>query len=264
MLGIFRRMRRRSIQSFSIEEVARAHENGTETALMHGASHGEFVGDFVFGGIDGVITTFAIVSGVAGAHLSAGIVLIAGIASLLADGFAMGVGNFLSIQSEQEHFNQERAHEAWEVEHIPEHEKKEIEDIYRAQGFSGETLSRIVENITADKDRWIDTMMREELHLAPQSRSALSAGFVTFVSFIVIGIVPLCSYVLALFFPQLLASTFILSVIFTGIALFVIGALKSLVTGQSMFRSGMEILLVGSFVAFVAYVVGFFLKDLPL
>lgn len=262
MLDLFHTMRRRPLHSFTVEEVARAHEDGTEAELMHGTGHGEFVGDFVFGGIDGVITTFAIVAGVAGAHLSAGVVLIAGIASLLADGFAMGVGNFLSIRSEQEHYDQERLREEWEVDNIPLHEKKEIEDIYRAQGFSGSTLDGIVENITADKDRWIDTMMTEELHLSRENRSAFSAGFVTFISFLLIGSVPLFSYVLALFFPGLLDMTFGISIIFTGCALFTIGALKSLVTGQPMFRSGMEILVVGSVVALVAYAVGFFLKDL--
>jgi len=262
MFNFFQIFSRRPLHSLTVEEVARAHEEGTEHALMHGSVSSQYVGDFVFGGIDGVITTFAVVAGVAGAHLAPHVVLIAGIASLLADGFAMGVGNFLSARSTLEHYEQERRREQWEVEHIPEHERQEIYGIYQKQGFSGDVLEGIVRNITSDKERWIETMMREELGLSRDDRSAIRAGLVTFVSFVVIGSIPLLSYVAAVFAPSLISYTFIISILLTGVALFIIGAAKTVVTGQPLLRSGLEILGVGSVVALVAYLVGYFLRDL--
>jgi len=211
-----------------------------------------------------VVTTFAVVAGVAGGGLSASVVFIVGLASLLADGLAMGVGNFLSIRSERERYDRERTLEEWEVEHIPDLERAEIEDIYRQKGFSGTTLQTIVEVITSDKQRWVDTMMQEELQLAPETRSPLKAGAVTYTAFILVGFVPLLSYVAAIFIPSVNAHTFQLSIILTGVALFATGALKTLVVDKSMLRSGIEVLLLGGAVAVVAYLVGFALKSFGL
>lgn len=261
MFSLLRQFRSRPLHSYTIEEVARAHEEGTEQELMHGVGAGEYVGDFVFGAIDGVVTTFAVVAGIAGAELSAGVVLIAGFASLFADGFAMGVGNYLSIRSEREHYNQERKRELWEIEHVPEHERDEVRAIYASRGFSGNVLDSIVETITTDKEKWADTMMREELGLALEARPPVRAGVVTFFSFVGIGTIPLLSYVAALLAPSLLPYTFWISIVLTAFSLFAIGVLKTIVTRQNPLRSGGEIFFVGGCVAFVAYLVGYFLKD---
>ena len=88
----------------------------------------------MYGGLDGIITTFAVVAGVAGASLSAGVVLILGFANLIADGISMAIGDYLSSKSEREYEAAERKREAWEVEHYPEGEKKELVELYEAQG----------------------------------------------------------------------------------------------------------------------------------
>jgi len=243
----------------AIDAIRRAHHQGREHYL-HGSKGSAHIGDFVFGGIDGAVTTFAIVAGVAGAQFSLAVVMVLGLANLLADGFAMAVGNFLSIRSDHERYAKERAAEEWEVEHIPEEERNEIAHIYMAKGFSGDTLEQIVNTITADKKRWVDTMMQEELGLSHDTRSAAKGGIITFLSFIVIGSIPLMSFVLAYFIDALQAYTLLLSTILTAIALFIIGALKTFVIDRPFWRSGLETLVLGGLAATMAYLVGYLLR----
>src|SRR5829696_1306506 len=97
----------------------------------HSGVGSRYIGDFVYGGLDGIITTFAVVSGVVGANLNAGIILVLGLANLFADGFSMATGAYLSAKSERESYNRERERERWEIEHVPEGEKAELRALYR-------------------------------------------------------------------------------------------------------------------------------------
>lgn len=263
MFQLYRQIKKqRRNRTLSIEEIKRAHEEGREQELLHGNIGGQYVGDFVFGAIDGVVTTFAVVAGVAGADLAASVVVVLGLANLLADGFAMGIGNFLSIRSEHEHYRHERDQEAWEIDHIPEHERQEIRDIYAAKGFDGEILKQIVTTITADKKRWLTTMMSEELGLSDDPRSPLTGGFITYVAFVTIGLIPLLSFVFELALPGLHSYAFQISVGLTMVALFIIGALKTVVVPMRWQRAGLETLFMGGLAALVAYVVGYLLRGL--
>lgn len=262
MFSSLRFKRNKPLHLITPQEAREAHAKDAKEEVIHGSTQSQYAGDFVFGAIDGVVTTFAIVAGVAGANLSAGIVLVLGIANLLADGFSMGIGNFLSIRSEKERFEQERKREEWEVENIPDVEKKEIEDMFAAKGFSGTTLKQIVETITADKERWITTMLQEEHGLSGEGRSAFKGGLITYLAFVTIGSVPLLSYGAVLPFESLAPYTFPLSIMFTAIALFATGALKTIVVARPPLRAGLETLVVGGLAAVVAYIVGFLLKDI--
>ena len=140
----------------------------SEASLHNGSNswivqYQEYIAEFVYGAIDGSVTTFAVVAGSEGAHFDLGVVLILGIANLLADGFSMSVGSYLSAKSEKEQYEKHKRIEYWEVDNLPEIEKEEIREIYQAKGFEGEILEKIVEVITANKDRWVDIMMKEEL-----------------------------------------------------------------------------------------------------
>ena len=125
----------------------------------------------VYGGVDGAVTTFAIVSGVAGAELEATIVLILGAANLLADGFSMAVGSFLGARTEADHRRRIRAIEEDHIDRVPEGEREEVRQIYRAKGFDGALLEQVVQRVTADRDLWIETMLVEEHGLPPVARS---------------------------------------------------------------------------------------------
>ncbi len=219
-----------------------------------------YLKDSTYGAIDGAVTTFAVVSSVTGAGLSSGIVIILGIANLLADGFSMAAGNFIGTRAENQSERKSRREEKEEIELHPEGEKEEIRQIYASKGFEGETLEKVVEVITANKERWVDTMMQEEHGVAQGNPSAIKAGLATFTSFLVVGGIPLVAYVIDLIDPAILGSPFGPSCFLTGIAFFVVGALKSRYVEQHWALSGAETLGIGTLAAIVAYGIGLLLR----
>ncbi|MFT4522891.1 MAG: VIT1/CCC1 family predicted Fe2+/Mn2+ transporter [Bacteroidia bacterium] len=221
----------------------------------------DYLGEFVYGGIDGSITTFAVVAGSVGAGLESSIIIILGFANLLADGFAMSIGAFLSAKSEQDNYDKHKKIEYWEVDHLPEKERQEIEDIYKAKGFEGELLTQVVDVITSDKDRWVDVMMKEELELIEESRSPFKIGLVTYLSFILVGLVPLLLYVYDYIWVFTL-DLFLWTSIFTGIAFMFIGWLKSYVTHTNRVKGVLETLTLGILAATVSYFVGDWIEGL--
>lgn len=221
----------------------------------------EYLGEFVYGGIDGSVTTFAVVAGAAGAHMDSAVVIILGFANLIADGFAMSVGSYLSTKSEKENYEKHKAVEYWEVDHLPQKEREEIREIYEIKGFKGELLEKVVDVITEDRDRWVDVMMKEELEMAEETKSAIAMGGVTFMSFLLFGFIPLLSYVID-YFTKLSANLFLISSVLTGITFCLIGYLKALVTQTKRGRSVLETLLLGGCAAILAYFVGDILEGM--
>jgi vacuolar iron transporter family protein len=243
---------------------ASAHDpSHIRQAMEHHAGEGsQYIGEMVYGGLDGIITTFAVVSGVAGANLGANIVLILGLANLFADGFSMAVGSYLSTKSEHELYQREQARETWEVEHFPEGEKAELYELYLAQGYAEEDAHKMVEIKSKDKNLWVKAMMLEELGMLEDTRNPLRNGLTTLISFIVAGAVPLLIYLLGLVVTIPAGMAFPASLVLSGLALFGLGSAKVLVTQNSPWRSGLEMLLVGGLAAGVAYLVGALLKGI--
>jgi VIT1/CCC1 family predicted Fe2+/Mn2+ transporter len=224
----------------------------------------EYLGEFVYGGIDGAVTTFAVVAGGFGANLDAGILIILGFANLLADGFSMSVGAYLSAKSELDTFSKHEKIEYWEVEHLAEQEREEVEAIYSSKGFEGELLTQIVDHICSDKDLWVSEMMKGELEMLRSSKSPFAVGLATLASFIAVGIIPLTVYLWDFFFPTDL-DIFFWTCLLTGIAFLVVGWMKSSVNQTSAIRGIIETVGLGALAAFVAYFVGdileaFFIK----
>ncbi|MDN3205798.1 VIT1/CCC1 transporter family protein [Algoriphagus sediminis] len=219
-----------------------------------------YLPEFVYGGIDGAVTTFAVVAGGFGANLDTGVIIILGFANLLADGFSMSVGAYLSAKSERENFKKNQAIEYWEVENIPDAERKEIEDIYRAKGFEGKLLDRVVDQITTDKDIWVAEMMKDELNLLLDDKSPLNIGLATLISFILVGLIPLLIYIWD-FFGDISGEVFLLTSILTAIAFAIVGFLKSYVNKTSILKSILETLALGLLAAMVAYFVGDLLEQ---
>ena len=216
----------------------------------------EYLGEFVYGGIDGSVTTFAVVAGSVGANLDTSVIIILGFANLLADGFSMSVGSYLSSKSENQHYKKHEQVEYWEVDNIPEQEREEVREIYRKKGFEGELLEQVVEVITADRDRWVDVMMKEELEMMPESKSPFLNAIFTYVSFILVGLVPLLTYVIDYIMEVELGNLFLIACILTSAAFVVIGFLKSYITESSKVRGVLETLVLGGIAAVVAYFVG--------
>ena len=229
---------------------------------VHTGPTGPYIGPIVYGGLDGIVTTFAVVSGVVGANLGSGVILILGSANLLADGVSMAVGAYLSSKSEQEYFERERRTEAWEIKQFPDAERNELFELYQEQGYIEPDARHLVEIKTRRPESWIKAMMAEEHGLLEADTNALTRGLATFGSFVVAGSLPLLAYLLGLFIPNVAGIAFPMSIVLSGLALFGLGAAKVLVTELRVVRSGLEMLLVGGLAAGVAYVVGFLLRGL--
>lgn len=237
------------------------HEHTVDAIRARLASNDsdESLGDFVLGAIDGTITTFAIVSGVAGAGLTAGVALVLGLANVLADGFSMAIGNFLKARSDQQVVEKYRRMEERHIEQTPDGEREEIRQIFAAKGFEGDVLERIVDVIAEDPKQWVDTMITEEWGLPLRPPSPVKAGSVTFVAFVAAGFVPLAPL---LFNSWLGASTtFVASAIATAITFLAIGAVRGRVAHQSMLWSSLETLGMGGVAATMAFGVGHLLRE---
>ena len=217
--------------------------------------------DFIYGSIDGVVTTFAIVAGVIGAGLAPNIVIILGFANLFADGFAMAVASYQASKAQQEFIEMKRKNEEYEIDNFAEEEKQEIRDIYAKKGFKDELLDEIVRIITSRRKVWVDTMMREELGLVEDDRKPLDTAFSTFVGFNIIGLIPLLPFVVLFAFNfGVNSEAFWYSIIFTASAFFLVGTIKGKIVKKSLIKSGFVTLLIGGIAAIVAYAVGYTLN----
>jgi VIT1/CCC1 family predicted Fe2+/Mn2+ transporter len=215
-----------------------------------------YLRDWIYGGIDGAVTTFAVVSGVVGARLSPWVILVMGFANLFADGFSMAASNFLGTRAEYEDLKRLEAIEHRHVDLDPEGEREEVRQIFRGKGFAGEDLTRLVDLITSDRARWVRTMLTEEYGLPQQVRSPCLAAIATFSAFLICGLVPLLPYLLGGHDPLAL------SIVMTGIVFFGIGSLKSRWSMSVWWRSGLSTLAVGVIAAGLAYAAGLVLNQI--
>jgi VIT1/CCC1 family predicted Fe2+/Mn2+ transporter len=215
-----------------------------------------YIRDWVYGGIDGTVTTFAVVAGVVGADLSTKALLILGAANLFADGFSMAAANFSGTKAEIEEYEVVRRMEERHVEFAPDGEREEVRQIFRAKGFEGEALESAVNVITEKRERWIETMMTEEHGLPPISRSPGRAALTTFLAFLACGSIPLVPFVVGL------PATVEASTVMTGLTFFSIGSMRSRWSPAPWWRTGLETFAIGISAAAMAYAVGVILARL--
>lgn len=267
---IFSQISHRSRWRYTPEEIAAAaqnHEQGRiEQAARHSGATGKskYLPPLVYGSLDGIVTTFAVVSGVIGANLSPGIILVLGFANLFGDGFSMAMGAYLSAKSEQEVFARERQKTAQQVAQAPDQEKESLSRVYRGQGYSEQDAQVVTEIVSGEPGRLVSAVMVERHLMVPQKIEPALQGVATLIAFVLIGAVPLLAYLADFMFELKLSpmSAFMITVILTGLALLGAGAAKVLVTDRSAVRSAIETLLVGGFAGLVAFGVGVLLKGL--
>lgn len=214
--------------------------------------------DFVFGFGDGINTSLGLVAGVGGANESSSIIILAALVAMFTGAKAMAVQNYLAVRSQRQILQSEIEREKWEMENVPEAERQEIEDIYKAKGFSETELSNIVNKITSDKKVWLDTMLTEELKLNLEIvGSPLKSAFRMFGAFLIGGILPII--------PYFFSSGYVPLLIAIGTSLFasfVIGAFKSKLANLSMIRGGLEMAGMGTGIALIGYGIGSELSSL--
>jgi VIT1/CCC1 family predicted Fe2+/Mn2+ transporter len=247
------------------QEPSKIRASHTPAAIRERLQNGpapSYLRDFVYGAIDGAITTFAVVSGGAGAGLSSGIVIVLGCANLIADGFSMAVGNYLATRSEREVIDRARRIEEEHIDLYPAGEREEVRQIFESKGFSGAALADAVSIVTSDRQRWIDTMLQEEYGLTLTHRSPTRAAVVTFAAFLLVGAVPLLPFAIQFLNPPGPLNPYVMSAALTAASFFATGAIKARFVMRSWLWAGAETLLVGCAAAALAYIVGALLRGL--
>jgi len=208
--------------------------------------------DFVFGFGDGVNTSLGIAAGVGGADASSDIIILAALVAMFTGAKAMAVQNYLAVKSHRELLKSEIDRENWEIENKPEDERKEIEDIYKAKGFTGKDLDMIVNKIISDKKVWLNTMLTEELNLNLDiAGHPLKSALIMFVSFLVGGILPIIPFFFSTGLTPLLIAVGI-----SLLASFIVGAVKSRMANTSLIKGGIEMAGLGTGIALIGYGIG--------
>ena len=240
------------------EHRATSEEHRPEAIRRRLARSGDhdYLADAVLGGIDGCVTTFAVVAGATGGALAPLVVIILGFANLAADGFSMAVSNYHGTRSARDLVSQTRRSEEHHIARVPEGEREEIRQIFARKGFEGDTLERVVDTITANRRLWVDTMLTEEHGLQLDGPDPVRAGATTFAAFIAVGLVPLLPYLV----PAAPGAMFGASCVLTAGAFFGIGWVKGQRLQQPRLRSAWQTLWTGGAAAVLAYLVGWGLR----
>jgi VIT1/CCC1 family predicted Fe2+/Mn2+ transporter len=251
-------------QAFTPSPCGGIEEEHTPDAIrtrLAGGPEDSTLRDFVYGAVDGIVTTFAVVAGVAGAGLATRIVLILGAANLAADGFSMAASNFLGTRSEGQRRERYLRQEVQHIAMVPAGEREEVRQLLAGWGLRDSVLTGATDAITDDRDRWIHFMMQLE-HGFPSARTRpLRAAVATFLAFVTVGGIPLGPFVVGTLVGQA-GSLYAWSAAVTAAAFFAVGVGKAHVVRGSWWRSGCETLLVGGAAAGLAYVVGAWLGGL--
>lgn len=214
----------------------------------------EILRDIVIGMSDGLTVPFALAAGLSGAvgqdHIN--LIWIAGLAEIAAGSIAMGLGGYLAGKTEVDHYNSELKREYDEVERVPDMEKDEVKEFFSGLGLSQDVQDKAVEEMTRDKDKWVDFMMKYELGLDkpdPQraSKSAFNIGF----SYVIGGLIPLSPY----FFVTDGLTGLKISAAITLVCLFIFGYFKSKMTGVSPLAGALRVMVIGALAASCAFAV---------
>ncbi|ABG30011.1 VIT1/CCC1 transporter family protein [Roseobacter denitrificans] len=206
--------------------------------------------DMIYGGIDGAVTTFAIVAGVAGAGLSHHIIVALGVANIIADGFSMAASNYSGTKAELDDRKRIIQVEERHIEQHPDGELEELRQILQMRGLSGDVLEEATTAISQSKTNWIDMMLTDEYGLSRVEPEPMKAALATFAAFLVAGSIPLIPFLLNL------DDAFSISIFATLLTFFLIGTGKSRWSLSKWWKSGFETLLIGGVAALLAFSVG--------
>ncbi len=233
----------------------RATTDGAEAGVPpHRESHRRtnWLRDVILGGQDGLVNILGIILGVIAGGGSKTVLLAAGFAAAITESISMGAVGYTSTVSERDYYQAERAREAAEIDTMPAAERQEIREIYATKGFSGDLLDRVVETITANRDRWLETMMNEELRLQPVENSAIfRSATVIFIATLIGHLIPLLPFVWLARTPAL-----ILAIVLSALALFGVGVYSAVTLVGDWRKSGLKMVLIGLGAAAVGFVIG--------
>jgi len=212
----------------------------------------DFITDIVIGMSDGLTVPFALAAGLSGAVSSNTIVITAGIAEIVAGCIAMGLGGYLAGKTELDHYQSELKREFAEVEDLPEKEMQEVKEVFAEYGIDEEGQSLLARQLSKNKTKWVDFMMKFELGLdEPNPNRARNSALTIGLAYFVGGLLPLMAY----FFTPTPHKGLFVSAIITTLCLFIFGYFKSKITGQSPFKGALKVTSIGLLAAAAAYFV---------
>jgi VIT1/CCC1 family predicted Fe2+/Mn2+ transporter/rubrerythrin len=242
----------RTLQLMIQENAAAGVQSIARAERWHSQSYGGSLRAAVFGVNDGLVSNFGLVMGIAGTSAEPRFVLLAGVAGLLAGAFSMAAGEYISVKSQRELYEQQMALEAQELEASPEEEREELALIYQAKGVPSDQANELASQILSNPTTAIQTLAREELGLDPDSLgSPWTAALSSFVAFSIGAIIPVL--------PSLIirgANALPVSAAVCGLSLFIVGAVLSIFTGRNMAYSGLRMVGIGALAATVTFVIG--------
>jgi len=240
----------------SNDQMHHSHRKADIATRVAARDSGDFVRDIVFGGIDGTVTTFAIVSGVAGAGLAHEVILVLGVANLFADGYSMAAGNYSATKSDLEKLDYLSDVEAQHIQNHPAGESDELGQILEGYGYHGTELELATETIKHSPSLWTDLMLLGEYGISSIRPNPARSAAATFFAFVLCGAVPLLPFLLR---PE---NALTVSAIATLVVFFLVGAGKTVWTRKKWWFSGLETLLIGASAALIAYLCGYLLSGI--
>lgn len=226
------------------------HEPDSIRYRLTGHRKNSLIRDFVYGSIDGAVTTFSIVAGVKGAGLSTMTILILGFSNIVSDGFSMAASNYLGTKADRDEKKMIEEFENKQIDNHPEGEVEEIKQIFKLKGFDGDLLKQAVDVVVSNRREWVRTMLLEEYGFSMETTSPVLAGAMTFMAFLFFGMIPLIPYVLKA------QNAFTWATVLTGFSFFLMGALKSKWSMEKAWLSGLKTFFIGAIAASMAYGVG--------
>ena len=250
-------------QSRDVDASRSEHSKPRDHAENHSDETSEYVKSIVFGGLDGIMTTFAIVNAAAGGGGDWKMVLLLGLSNVVADGFSMGFGEFVGGDAERDHAIVERSREEWEVANCLEDEKSEMVEIYKERGLSEEDSKTIVDILAKDPKLFVDFMMVDELGIycdLDDKWGPFKQGVVMFISFILFGSVPVLPYLSTV--GKGVDGTYAAALIITAAALAILGAVKGHLTGFSKLNSALVMLFNGTVSGVVSFGTGLLVQNI--
>ncbi len=217
---------------------------------------GNRLSDIILGGQDGLVSILGLLLGLSAATNSTRVIIAGGLATIIAETLSMGAVAYTSMMAARDHYEAERAREVKEIKEVPDQERREIVDIYKAKGFNGRLLNEIVAHITSNDRLWVDTMMREELELKPvHLKDVHSYALVVGVSTLAGAFLPLIPF----FFMQpnaaIIVSLFLSVAVLAGIGIY-----KATINLSGKLKNSLQMVLIGMGAAVAGYLIGLLFK----
>ena len=229
----------------------------------HAGEKAKYIKNIIYGGLDGIITTFSIIAASVGASLSMRVIITMGVANLIADGISMGLGDYLSSTFENKYILSEKDKEEYEYINNREYEIEELKELFVKEGLEHEDANNIV-NILSSKEKYtpifLKYMINYELGLDLPDGNPIYDGLVTFTSFTLFGFIPVLFYIIFYALSLDYSTSFIITCFISALTMFLLGFMQSYITKQNLINGGLIMMGNGILASSCAFAIGYGLE----